>query len=191
MRLVLASASHRRADLLAQIGIQPDEVRHPDIDESVRKSELPRPYCLRMAESKASAVPADSCDIVLAADTVVALGRKILGKPADEGEACAFLRKLSGRRHRVISAVAVRTTERLWLRDVVTIVKMKRLSEAELESYVRSAEWKGKAGAYGIQGRAGAFIPWIRGSFTAVVGLPLTETTGLLRAAGYRFLSES
>ena len=191
MRLVLASASLRRADLLAQIGIQPDDVRHPDIDESVLRNELPRPYCRRMAESKASAVPAGQGEIVLAADTIVALGRRILGKPADEAEATAFLRKLSGRRHRVISAVAVRTIERLWLRDVVTFVKMKRLSEAELESYIKSAEWRGKAGGYGIQGKAGAFIPWIRGSFTSVVGLPLTETTGLLRAAGYGILCES
>ena len=185
MRLVLASASLRRAELLAQIGIKPDEIRCPEIDESALHDELPRPYCRRMAENKARAVPAEQGDIVLAADTVVALGRRILGKPADAAEAYAFLRKLSGRRHRVISAVAVRTAERLWLRDVVTFVKMKRLSEAELESYINSAEWKGKAGAYGIQGRAGAFIPWLRGSFTSVVGLPLTETTGLLRAAGY------
>lgn len=191
MRLVLASASLRRAELLAQIGIQPDEVRHPDIDESVLRNELPRPYCRRMAAGKAKAIPAEKGEIVLAADTVVALGRRILGKPADEAEACMFLRKLSGRRHRVITAVSVRTSKRAWLRDVVTVVKMRRLSKAELESYIKSAEWRGKAGAYGIQGKAGAFIPWIRGSFTAVVGLPLTETAGLLRAAGYGIQSES
>jgi septum formation protein len=108
-----------------------------------------------------------------------------MGKPADAGEAADFLRAMSGRRHRVITAVAVRRGDRLWRRDVVTAVKLKRLSENELNAYLATGDWQGKAGAYGIQGPAGALIPWIEGSFTAVVGLPLAETAGLLQAAGY------
>ena len=124
-------------------------------------------------------------DLVLCADTTVALGRRILGKPRDAGEAAAFLVALGGRRHQVITAIAVRLGDRLWQREVVTAVKMKRLSDAELNSYLASGEWEGKAGAYGIQGRAGAFIPWISGSFTGVVGLPVAETAALLATAGY------
>ena len=119
------------------------------------------------------------------ADTTVALGRRILGKPADEKEAAVFLTKLSGRRHRVVTAVAVKRGDRIWERDVVTQVKMKSLSNEELNAYLQSGDWHGKAGGYGIQGAAGAFIPWINGSFSAVVGLPLAETAGLLQAAGY------
>ena len=124
-------------------------------------------------------------DVVLCADTTVALGRRILGKPADAGEAAAFLTALGGRRHQVITAVAVRRGDRVWLRESVSAVKMKRLSDAELNSYLDSGEWAGKAGGYAIQGRAGAFIPWITGSFTGIVGLPLAETAALLAAAGY------
>jgi septum formation protein len=122
---------------------------------------------------------------VLCADTAVALGRRILGKPADAGEAAAFLTALGGRRHQVITAVAVRRGDRVWSRESVSAVKMKRLSDAELNSYLDSGEWMGKAGGYAIQGRAGAFIPWITGSFTGIVGLPLAETAALLAAAGY------
>jgi septum formation protein len=122
---------------------------------------------------------------VLCADTTVALGRRILGKPADAGEAAAFLTALGGRRHQVITAVAVRRGDRVWSRESVSAVKMKRLSDAELNSYLDSGEWMGKAGGYAIQGRAGAFIPWITGSFTGIVGLPLAETAALLAAAGY------
>jgi septum formation protein len=124
-------------------------------------------------------------DVVLCADTTVALGRRILGKPADAGEAAAFLTALGGRRHQVITAVAVRRGDRVWSRESVSAVKMKRLSDAELNSYLDSGEWMGKAGGYAIQGRAGAFIPWITGSFTGIVGLPLAETAALLAAAGY------
>ena len=184
-RLILGSGSPRRRELLAQIGVVADDIRPPEIDETPEKSELPRPYCIRMAREKALAVVADDDDIVLSADTTVALGRRIMGKPADAGEAADFLRAMSGRRHRVITAVAVRRGDRLWQRDVVTAVKMKRLSEDELNAYLATGDWQGKAGAYGIQGPAGALIPWIEGSFTAVVGLPLAETAGLLQAAGY------
>ncbi|MBN9888503.1 Maf family protein [Salipiger abyssi] len=185
MKLVLGSGSPRRRELLAQLGVTPADIRPPDIDEDPRKGELPRPYCVRLAREKAEAIPCGPDEIVLSADTTVALGRRILGKPADEKEAAGFLTALSGRRHRVITAVAVKRGDRIWERDVVTQVKMKSLSNEELNAYLQSGDWRGKAGGYGIQGPAGAFIPWINGSFTAVVGLPLAETAGLLSAAGY------
>ncbi len=185
MRLILGSGSPRRQELLAQIGVVADDIRPPDIDETPLKQELPRPYCARMAREKAQAVPAAADDLVLCADTTVAMGRRILGKPADIDEAGAFLRALSGRRHRVITAVALKRGDRLWERDVVTTVQMKRLSDGELRGYLATGDWQGKAGGYGIQGPAGALIPWINGSFTGVVGLPLAETAALLQAAGY------
>ncbi|EAP76840.1 Maf family protein [Roseovarius nubinhibens] len=185
MQLILGSASPRRRDLLAQIGVVPDDIRPADIDETPQPRELPRPYCLRMACEKARAVAAGEGDIVLAADTTVALGRRILGKPEDEAQARGFLAAMSGRRHRVITAVALRKGARLWHRDVVTSVRMKSLSQDEIDGYIATGDWQGKAGGYGIQGPAGALIPWIGGSFTAVVGLPLAETSALLQAAGY------
>lgn len=185
MKLILGSGSPRRKELLAQIGVVVDEIRPPEIDETPARGELPRPYCARMATEKARAVPAASDELVLCADTTVALGRRILGKPEDEKEAAEFLLALSGRRHRVITAVALRRGGHIWQRDVVTTVQMKRLSDLELNAYLHSGEWQGKAGAYGIQGLAGSFIPWINGSFTGVVGLPLSETANLLQAAGY------
>jgi septum formation protein len=184
MQLILGSGSPRRRELLAQIGVVADAIRPPEIDETPVKGELPGPYCARMAREKAHAVPAEADDIVLAADTTVAIGRRILGKPADADQARAWLRRMSGRRHRVHTAVAVRRGARLRARSVVTVVKMKRLSERELAGYIALGDWRDKAGGYGIQGPAGALIPWIRGSFTAVVGLPLAETAGLLQAAG-------
>lgn len=185
MRLILGSGSPRRKELLAQIGVVADDIRPPDIDETPLKNELPRPYCARMAIEKVRAVPADDDDIVLCADTTVALGRRILGKPENAGEAAEFLLAMSGRRHRVVTAVAVRRGDKVWEKDVVTNVRMKNLSDEELNAYLATNDWQGKAGGYGIQGPAGALIPWISGSFTAVVGLPLTETAGLLQAAGY------
>ena len=184
-RLILGSGSPRRRDLLAQLGVTADDIRPPDIDEDPRKGELPRPYCVRLAREKAQAIPSEPDEVVLSADTTVALGRRILGKPSDEKEAAAFLTMLSGRRHRVITALAVRRGDAIWERDVVTQVKMKMLSNLEINAYLATDDWRGKAGGYGIQGPAGAFIPWISGSFTAVVGLPLTETAHLLEAAGY------
>ena len=184
MRLVLGSGSPRRRELLAQIGVQADDIRPPDIDETPLKAELARPYCQPMAREKALAVEASSDEIVLSADTTVALGRRILGKPRDAAEAAAFLHALSGRRHRVITAVAVRLGERLWERDSVSAVKMKMLSDLEVNAYLASGDWQGKAGGYGIQGPAGALIPWMQGSYSAIVGLPLSETAQLLQAAG-------
>lgn len=185
MRLILGSASPRRKELLAQLGIVPDAVLPPDIDEDPRKGELPRPYCARMAAEKAAAVQAGDDDVVLCADTTVALGRRILGKPANAGEAAQFLTLLGGRRHEVITAVAVRRGARMWTREVISTVKFKRLSDVELNGYLASGEWQGKAGGYAIQGRAGAFVPWMQGSFTGVVGLPVAETAALLAAAGW------
>jgi septum formation protein len=189
-KLVLGSGSPRRRDLLAQIGVVADDIRPPDIDETPQKAELPRPYCIRMARQKACAVEAGPDDIVLSADTTVALGRRIMGKPANAGEAAQFLLAMSGRRHKVITAVAVRRGEKLWQRDVITTVKMKRLSDDDLNAYLATGDWQGKAGGYGIQGPAGVLIPWIQGSFTAVVGLPLAETATLLRAAGFPLFKE-
>jgi septum formation protein len=185
LRLILGSASPRRKELLAQLGITPDLILPPDIDEDPRKGELPRPYAARLAREKALAVPAGPDDIVLCADTTVALGRRILGKPADAGEAAAFLVALGGRRHEVITAIAVRRGDRILTRESVSVVKMKRLSDAELNAYLASGEWEGKAGAYGIQGLAGAFLPWISGSFTGIMGLPVAETVVLLTSIGY------
>ena len=184
LRLILGSASPRRKELLAQIGVIPDAIRPPDIDESPLRGEVPRAYVARLAAAKAQAVTLAEDEVALCADTTVAVGRRILGTPADADEARAFLRLMSGRRHRVITAVAVRRGARLWERSVETAVAMKLLSETEIATYLASGEWQGKAGGYAIQGRAGAFVPWINGSFSAVVGLPLTETAGLLTAAG-------
>ena len=185
MRLILGSGSPRRLELLAQLGITPDAVLAPDIDEAPRKGELPRPYCARLAREKALSLASGADDVVLCADTTVALGRRILGKPADAGEAAKFLTDLGGRRHQVITAVAVRRGDRVWTRESISAVKMKRLSDVELNAYLQSGEWQGKAGGYAIQGAAGAFIPWISGSFTGIVGLPLAETAALLATAGY------
>ncbi len=185
MRLILGSGSPRRRELLSQLGVVPDEVRAPDIDETPLKGELPRAYCIRIAQKKALAINIGEGEIALCADTTVALGRRILGKPADSGEAAEFLLKLAGRRHSVITAVAVKCGDRIWERDVVTAVKMQRLSDIELNAYLGTDDWRGKAGGYAIQGPAGAFIPWIQGSFSAVMGLPVAETAALLQAAGY------
>jgi septum formation protein len=185
MKLILGSASPRRKELLAQLGIVPDAIMPPDINEDPKKAELPRPYCIRLAREKAMAVAGGPDDIILTADTTVALGRRILGKPRNAGEAAEFLLALGGRRHQVITAVAVRRGDKIWQRDSVSAVKMKRLSDAELNAYLAGGDWQGKAGGYGIQGAAGAFIPWISGSFTGIVGLPLAETSALLQAAGY------
>lgn len=163
-------------------------MRPPDIDETPEKGEAPRAYCARIAAAKAAAMVLAPDEVALCADTTVALGRRILGKPEDADEARAFLRLLSGRRHNVITSVAVRTTERVWRRDVVTAVKVKRLTKAEIEAYIASDDWRGKAGGYAIQGPAGAFIPWIQGSYTGVMGLPVAETAQLLRAAGLEVL---
>jgi len=185
MRLILASASPRRLALLAQIGVVPDAVMPADIDETPRKGELPIPYARRLAAAKAAAI-AEPGALILAADTVVAAGRRILPKAETEAEARAALALLSGRRHRVHSAVTLIDGEgRARHRLATAIVAFKPLSEDELAAYLASGEWQGKAGGYAIQGRAEALIRRLSGSWSNVVGLPLYETRALLRAAGY------
>lgn len=186
MRLVLASASPRRLDLLARIGAVPDAVIPAEIDETPRPRELPADYAARMAAEKAAAVAAPDA-LILAADTVVAAGRRILPKAESEAEARAALALLSGRRHRVYSAVTLIDLAGVARHRLsLTLVTFKRLSEADLESYIASGEWRGKAGAYAIQGRAEALIRRIAGSHSGVVGLPLFETRTLLESAGWR-----
>ncbi|MFP1644180.1 Maf family protein [Pontitalea aquivivens] len=183
-RLILGSASPRRRELLAQLGLVPDAVRAPEIDEDPKKGEAPRDYVARIAREKAAAIPCAPDEVVLCADTTVTLGRRILGKPRDAAEAAEFLWALSGRRHHVLTAVAVRGPAGLRERLVDTTVRFRPLSNTDVNLYLASHEWKGKAGGYAIQGRAGAFIPWIQGSFTGVVGLPLAETATLLASFG-------
>jgi septum formation protein len=186
MRLILASASPRRLDLLARIGVVPDAVVPAEIDEAPLKGEVPVAYARRMAAAKAEAV-AEPGTLVLAADTVVAAGRRILPKAETEAEAKAGLRLLSGRRHRVLSAVTlIDAAGRARHRLSTSIVVFKRLGEEELAAYLASGEWCGKAGGYAIQGRAEALVRRISGSWSGVVGLPLYETRALLRAAGYK-----
>lgn len=187
--LVLASASPRRAELLHQIGIVPDVVAPAQVDERPGAKERPADHARRLAEVKADQIAAQyRGSFVLAADTVVALGRRILGKPADEAAARRSLTLLSGRRHRVLGAVVLVAPDgRRARRLVTTAVRFKRLAEREIEGYLESGEWHDKAGGYAIQGRAAAFVPAITGSYSNVVGLPLAETAGLLQGLGYRW----
>ncbi|WP_397584441.1 Maf family protein [Sphingorhabdus sp.] len=184
--LILASSSPRRRDLLARLGVEPARIASPDIDETPRKGEVPRVYALRMAEEKAVAVPRASGETVVAGDTTVAVGRRILQQATDADMQRGFLTLLSGRRHHVLSAVAVIDGDgRLRSRICDSIVRFKRLSPEEIESYIESGEGLGKAGGYAIQGRAEALIDWMAGSHSGVIGLPLYETRSLLRASGY------
>jgi septum formation protein len=183
--LVLASASPRRRELLARLGIEPARIAAADIDESPLRGEVPRVYAQRMAREKALAVTAADAQ-VLAGDTVVALGRRILPKAEDETTARHCLSLLSGRRHRVLSAVALKAPDgTLRERLSETIVRFKPLSPAEIDAYIAGGEWHGKAGGYAIQGSAEGLIAWISGSHSGVVGLPLFETRALLRTAGF------
>jgi septum formation protein len=182
--LVLASASPRRLDLLRQIGVEPSAIDPADTDETPVPAEMPRAYVLRMAIAKLAVVaPRHPGATVLAADCVVALGRRILPKAETEADARRCLGLLSGRRHRVLGGVAVGYAGKVSTRLVETVVRFKRLEPSEVEGYVRSGEWQGKAGGYAIQGRAAAFVAFISGSYSNVVGLPLFETAALLRAA--------
>ncbi|MQA65352.1 MAG: septum formation protein Maf [Alphaproteobacteria bacterium] len=187
VRFVLASASPRRRDLLAQIGRVPDAVIEPDIDESARPGELPAAHAARLAREKCESVAGkeNAEAFVLAADTVVACGRRILPKAEDEATARHCLALLSGRRHRVVGGICLRAPdgtrhERL----VTTTVSFARLGAADIDSYLASGEWQGKAGGYAIQGRAAVFVRAISGSYSNVVGLSLHETEKLLRGCG-------
>ncbi|SHJ58526.1 septum formation protein [Roseomonas rosea] len=185
--LVLASASPRRLDLLARLGIVPDRVDPADVDETPRKAELPRQLAARLAKAKAQAVAARSPEaLVLAADTVVGLGRRILGKPEDAAEARRFLEFLSGRRHRVTTGVALISPDgTLRTRLVETTLAFQRLTDAQMDDYVASGEWEGKAGGYAIHQRAEVFVRFLSGSHSNVVGLPLFETAQMLRGIGW------
>lgn len=177
-KLILASSSPRRLDLLKQIGITPDAVIPADIDETPRKNELPRDLALRLACEKAQEIAKDHKDAhILAADTVVACGRRIVPKPQDETEAEKYLQLLSGRRHHVYGGIALIGPDgKLQKRIVDTLVQFKSLSKREIKTYIESGEWQGKAGGYAVQGLAGAYIKYIRGSYSNIVGLSLYDT---------------
>lgn len=187
--LVLASASPRRLDLLRRCGIEPACVIETDVDETVQPRELPRAYALRVARAKAEAgadKPGSEHAFVIAADTVVSCGRRILPKALDEKTAGECLDLLSGRRHRVMTAVVIATPERRFVQRLVeTSVRFKRISAHERAAYLASGEWRGKAGGYAVQGLAGTFVVKMVGSYTNVVGLPLYETVGMLTADGF------
>lgn len=188
MKLILASASPRRLDLLRQVGLIPDDVIPAQVDETPGRRELPAGLALRLAESKARAIAeTHPGDWVLGADTVVGCGRRILPKPEDEAEARKCLKLLSGRRHRVYGGVCVIDSQgRMRSRRVMTAVTLKRLTAGETDSYIASEEWRDKAGGYAIQGLAGAFVTAVNGSYFNVVGLPLYETLTLLDGMGFK-----
>lgn len=186
-RLILASASPRRLDLLRQIGVFPDKIIPADIDEAITKSDTPRSLALRLAKSKAVKVSYNYEEyFVLGADTVVSVGSRILSKPINSEQARDFLKLLSGRRSRVFGGVALLSpSHEMRHRVVETMVKFKRLSEQEINYYIASGEWEGKAGSYAIQGIASKFIPSINGSYSNIVGLPLYETAQLMFGLGF------
>jgi septum formation protein len=184
-RLILASASPRRLDLLKQAGIVPDAVRPADIDETPLKNELPRDHALRLALEKAKATGEPGA-FILAADTVVAAGRRILPKAETEEQARTCMALLSGRRHTVYNGIALIAPDgKLHSRLCETTVKFARLSREQIETYIASGEWQGKAGGYAIQGLAAQFIPFIGGSYSTVVGLSLYDTIQILKGSGY------
>lgn len=185
LSLILGSSSPRRRELIARLGIEPQRIAAAEIDETPHKNEQPRPYAVRMAREKAHGIAGDGA-FVLAGDTVVALGRRILPKAEDEATARHCLELMSGRRHRVLSAVALKYPDgTLRERLSETIVRFKPLSGAEIDAYIAGGEWHGKAGGYAIQGSAEGLIAWIGGSHSGVMGLPLFETRALLKAAGF------
>lgn len=187
-QLVLASGSARRRDLLRQVDIEPSIIDAPHIDERHGPRELPLDYARRMAHEKLAVIaPRHRGYWVLAADTVVACGRRILPKAETESQARACLDLLSGRRHRVLGGIAIAAPDgRTAQRVVTTIVAFKRLTQREIDSYIATGDWHGKAGGYAIQGHAAAFIPWINGSYGNVVGLSLSDTVAMLSGLGWR-----
>lgn len=187
-RLVLASSSPRRLELLGRLGLKPDRIISPDIDETPQNGEAPRDYVLRMALEKATVVDRADDETLIAGDTTVAVGRRILGQAKDAAEQRQFLELISGRRHHVMSSICIISADgsaRTKLCD--SIVKFKRLEPREIDDYIASAEGEGKAGGYAIQGFAEAFVSWMSGSYSGIMGLPLYETRNLLIASGWRF----
>ncbi|OYW00497.1 MAG: septum formation protein Maf [Acidiphilium sp. 37-64-53] len=184
--MILGSSSPRRRDLLAQIGIIPDAIVSPEIDETPLRDEAPRALAARLARAKLAAVAHEGA-FIIAADTVLGLGSRVLPKAETEAEARACLTRLAGRRHKVYSAVAIRAPDgRVVSRTVATVVSFARIEPAAIEDYLASGEWQGKAGGYAIQGRAAGFVDFLSGSYSGVVGLPLHETLNLLRGLGWR-----
>jgi len=190
INLILASSSPQRLKLLKQIGIVPDKVVPAKIEEKPSKSEKPRDFVIRMSKEKSLNVSNQYKDsYVLSGDTIVAIGRRIIGKPSNKAEAENYLKLLSGRRHRVLSAVTLITPDNKEMTKVtVTRVKFSRLNKNDLLEYIKTNEWKGRAGGYAIQGKASAFIPWINGSYTGIVGFPVNEVKNLLSSSGWKFI---
>ena len=187
LKFILGSSSPRRLELLKQINYHPNEIFKPEINEDPQKKELPILYVKRMAREKMYVVKKKfPNDLILTADTIVYVGRRIIDKTNEKSKAIKFLELLSGRRHRVSTAFNLYCKDKIdSLRVVTSVVKMKRLTDNEIKSYIESNEWKGKAGAYGIQGSAEKFIQFISGSYTNIVGLPLNQVYGSLNSIGY------
>ena len=187
LKFILGSSSPRRLELLKQINFYPNEIFNPEINEDPQKKELPILYVKRMAREKMDVVKKKfPNDLILTADTIVYVGRRIIDKTNEQSKAIKFLELLSGRRHRVSTAFNLYCKDKIdSLRVVTSVVKMKRLTENEIKSYIETDEWKGKAGAYGIQGSAEKFIQFISGSYTNIVGLPLNQVYGSLNSIGY------
>ena len=183
--LILASGSKARLELLTSVGIYPDKIIQTNTDETAYKNELPAEYVMRIAVKKNKNVGKVDQDLILSADTVIAVGRRILNKPKDTMEASKFLDLLSGRRHKVMTGVCLFAGGKYYKRLVKTTLRMKRLSDLEKTNYLMSQEWRGRSGGYAIQGQAAYFFPFISGSYSNIVGLPLTETVGLLNSVGY------
>ncbi len=190
INLILASSSPQRLELLKQINVVPDKIVPAKIEEQPKKSEKPRHFVIRMSKEKAWNVSKQYKDsYVLSGDTIVSVGRRIIGKPPNKAEAEKYLTLLSGRRHSVLSAVTLITPGKKEITKVtITRVKFSRLNKNDLIEYIKTNEWKGRAGGYAIQGKASAFIPWINGSYTGVVGFPVNEVKNLLSSSGWKFI---
>ena len=188
IKLILASSSPQRKKLLETIGISPDEIVPANIDETPLKREKPKDFAIRMAREKAFSVAKENLNnFILSGDTIVTTGQRIIGKPSSKNEAKQFLKLLSGRRHRVLSAFTlIKPDYSEVTKVVVSRVKFSRLSDKELNEYLDTNEWQGKAGGYAIQGRASAFVPWISGSYTGVMGFPMNEIKNLLKSSGWK-----
>ena len=183
--LILGSGSSARKELLYSVGLIPDKIERPDVDETIRPNETPRHYVRRIAALKANALLSEKWAYLITADTAVAVGRKLLLKTFDETMAEKYLRLISGRRHIVYTAFCVKHNDLIILKTVKTVLKMRLLTEKEIKAYIESREWVGCAGAYSIQGRAKSFFPFISGCYSNIVGLPLPSLTGVLSALGY------
>ena len=188
IKLILASSSPQRKKLLETIGITPDDIVPANIDETPKKNEKPKDFALRMSKEKGLSVAKNNLNsFILSGDTIVAAGRRIIGKPSSKDEAKKILKLLSGRRHRVLSAFTLIKPDCSEItKVVVSKVKFSRLSDKEINEYLDTNEWQGKAGGYAIQGRASAFVPWISGSYTGVMGFPMNEIKNVLESSGWK-----